>query len=60
MKENIFGKDINECEALMTDLGEAKYRGKQLYQWLYEKKCEKFSEMTNFSSGLRCFSPRAR
>ena len=23
MKENIFGKDINECEALMTDLGEA-------------------------------------
>jgi len=53
MKENIFGKDINECEALMADLGEARYRGKQLYQWLYEKRCEKFDEMTNFSSGLR-------
>ncbi|MEO1815595.1 MAG: 23S rRNA (adenine(2503)-C(2))-methyltransferase RlmN [Acetobacterium sp.] len=53
MKENIFGKDINECEVLMADLGEARYRGKQLYQWLYEKRCEKFSEMTNFSSGLR-------
>lgn len=53
MKENIFGKDVNECEALMTDLGEARYRGKQLYQWLYEKKCEKFNDMTNFSSNLR-------
>lgn len=53
MKENIFGKDINECEGLMIDLGEARYRGKQLYQWLYEKRCGKFSEMTNFSSGLR-------
>lgn len=53
MKENIFGKDINECEILMTDLGEPRYRGKQLYQWLYEKRCEEFSEMTNFSSGLR-------
>ena len=53
MKENIFGKDFYECEALMTDLGEARYRGKQLYQWLYEKKCEKFNEMSNFSSGLR-------
>jgi 23S rRNA (adenine2503-C2)-methyltransferase len=53
MKENIFGKDINECEVLMTELGEARYRGKQLYQWLYEKRCEKFDEMTNFSSGLR-------
>ncbi len=53
MKENIFGKDINECELLMTGLGEARYRGRQLYQWLYEKKCERFSEMSNFSSGLR-------
>ena len=53
MKENIFGRDIHECEALMVSLGEAKYRGKQLYQWLYEKKSEKFSEMTNFSSSLR-------
>lgn len=53
MKENIFGKDINECETLMSDLGEAKYRGRQLYQWLYEKKCEDFKEMTNFSSQLR-------
>lgn len=53
MKENIFGKDINACEAVMKDLGEARYRGKQLYQWLYEKRCNKFSEMTNFSNELR-------
>lgn len=53
MKENIFGKDINECETLMADIGEAKYRGRQLYQWLYEKRCADFKEMTNFSSQLR-------
>lgn len=53
MKENIFGKDLRECEALMTELGEAKYRGGQLFQWLYEKKCLNFAEMTNFSNNLR-------
>ncbi|MBC3887632.1 23S rRNA (adenine(2503)-C(2))-methyltransferase RlmN [Acetobacterium paludosum] len=53
MKENIFGKDLKECETLMVDRKEAKYRGDQLFQWLYEKRSEAFNEMTNFSNQLR-------
>jgi len=53
MKENIFGKDLKECETLMVDRKEAKYRGDQLFQWLYEKKSEAINEMTNFSNQLR-------
>lgn len=53
MKENIFGKNLIECETLMVEQGEPKYRGEQLFQWLYHKKSEDFSEMTNFSNKLR-------
>lgn len=53
LKENIFGKDLKECEALMVELGEATYRGAQLFQWLYNKKTDDFNEMTNFSNTLR-------
>ncbi|KNZ41179.1 23S rRNA (adenine(2503)-C(2))-methyltransferase RlmN [Acetobacterium bakii] len=53
MKENIFGKNLKECETLMVEHGEAKYRGGQLFQWLYQKKSHDFSEMTNFSNKLR-------
>lgn len=53
LKENIFGKNLNECETLMVEQGEPKYRGEQLFQWLYNKKAEDFCEMTNFSNKLR-------
>ncbi|HEY5557712.1 23S rRNA (adenine(2503)-C(2))-methyltransferase RlmN [Acetobacterium sp.] len=53
MKENIFGKNLIECETLMVEQGEPKYRGEQLFQWLYHKKSEDFSEMTNFANKLR-------
>ena len=53
MKDSIFGKDLKECETLMVDRKEPKYRGGQLFQWLYEKKCENFNDMTNFSNNLR-------
>jgi len=53
LKENIFGKNLIECETLMVEQGEPKYRGEQLFQWLYHKKSEDFSEMTNFSNKLR-------
>jgi len=53
LKENIFGKNLIECETLMVEQGEPKYRGEQLFQWLYHKKSEDFSEMTNFANKLR-------
>lgn len=53
MKENIFGKDLLECEDLMIEIGEPKFRGNQLFQWIYKKKANDFEGMSNFSKTLR-------
>lgn len=44
---------LPEVEFLFTELGEKPYRAKQLFNWLYEKNIDSFSEMTNFSKELR-------
>jgi 23S rRNA (adenine2503-C2)-methyltransferase len=43
---------IDELEAYFCSIGEKKYRGKQLMNWLYEKNEDSFQEMTNFSKEL--------
>ncbi|MGL4606851.1 MAG: 23S rRNA (adenine(2503)-C(2))-methyltransferase RlmN [Eubacteriaceae bacterium] len=53
MKENIFGKDISALEKLMQEIGEPKFRGKQLFQWIYKKKKSDFDTMSDFSKALR-------
>ena len=37
---------------VVENLNEKKYRAKQIYEWLYRKKIEKFEEMTNLSKEL--------
>ena len=37
---------------VVENLNEKKYRAKQIYEWLYRKKAEKFEEMTNLSKEL--------
>lgn len=37
---------------VIENLNEKKYRAKQIYEWLYRKKVEKFEEMTNLSKEL--------
>lgn len=51
--ENLFGKTREECIAVMKELGEPAFRGRQLYSWLYEKRIRSFSECTDFSKKLR-------
>lgn len=53
LMENIFGKTLNECKKLMEEAGEPSFRGKQLYQWLYEKKAAHLDDCTNLSKDLR-------
>ena len=38
---------------LMEEAGEPSFRGKQLYQWLYEKKAAQLDDCTNLSKNLR-------
>ncbi len=44
---------LAEVESHFSELGEKPYRAKQLFNWLYEKNIESFSEMTNFTKELR-------
>ncbi len=42
-----------ELEALMSDLGEPKYRAAQVFTWLYRHGATDLSEMTNLPKNLR-------
>lgn len=42
-----------EMEELALSLGEKAFRGKQLFQWVHDKRVESFDDMTNLSSRFR-------
>lgn len=44
---------LPELEALLSGLGQPKFRGKQLFSWLHEKRVLSFEEMTNLPAALR-------
>jgi 23S rRNA (adenine2503-C2)-methyltransferase len=50
---NIFGLDSAALEALVAERGEPAYRARQLYQWLYKKRVNRFEDMTNLGKPLR-------
>lgn len=50
---NLLDLTYPELEALMLDLGEKKFRARQIYQWLWEKDAATLDEMTNLSKALR-------
>ena len=45
--------NITELEDLLKELGEPKFRAKQIFDWLHAKQVDSFEEMTNLSKGLR-------
>ncbi len=53
MKTNLTGFTLQECEAFAEEIGEKKYRGRQLYKWIYEKNVASFDEMTDLPIPLR-------
>lgn len=52
-KIDILSLNFNELNNAITDLGEQKFRAKQIFEWLHVKKVTDFNEMTNISSNLR-------
>ncbi len=42
-----------ELEQALLDLGEPKFRGRQVYEWLWRKSATSFEAMTNLSKPLR-------
>jgi 23S rRNA (adenine2503-C2)-methyltransferase len=58
MNDAIAKKDIrtlnkSEIEKLLTEMGEQKFRAKQIHEWLWQKGAHYFDEMTNLSKELR-------
>ncbi len=52
-KTNLIGKSRAELMAFAESLGEKPFRGKQIFQWLYGRNAENFSEMTSLAANLR-------
>ncbi|HTP14153.1 MAG TPA: 23S rRNA (adenine(2503)-C(2))-methyltransferase RlmN [Bacteroidota bacterium] len=52
-KQNLIGMSLKELETFVESLGEKKYRGTQLYSWIYGKGAETFDEMSNISEEFR-------
>lgn len=48
-------RKLTEAELISTleEMGEKKFRGKQVYEWLWTKRARKFDEMSNLSQELR-------
>lgn len=50
---NLFGLTQADCSALMRDLGEPQFRGRQLFEWLYAKRVRSVDACTNLPKKLR-------
>lgn len=50
---NIRHLSLSELEAYFEELGEKKFRAKQVYEWLWQKHAMSFADMTNLSKDLR-------
>lgn len=53
MKKDICSLNYKELQMEMEQLGEKKFRAKQIYEWLHVKLAADFGEMTNLSKNFR-------
>ena len=53
MRDQLFGKDLNELQEISVALGLPKYTAKQLADWLYKKEISSIDEMSNLSKNTR-------
>ena len=53
MNKDIRLLSLEELEKAVVELGEPKFRAKQIFEWIWKKKCVDFDSMTNLSIGLR-------
>ena len=53
MKKDILSLSLTELETELTSIGEKKFRAKQIFNWLHQKKVASFDDMKNISKDLR-------
>ncbi|RDD60234.1 23S rRNA (adenine(2503)-C(2))-methyltransferase RlmN [Ferruginivarius sediminum] len=52
-RHRLVGLDRGEMAALVQDLGEPKFRAKQLWHWIYQHGAEDFAEMSSLAKAFR-------
>src|SRR5215204_1584824 len=52
-KKNIRELSLGELETYIQELGDKRFRAKQIYEWLWQKHAHTFDAMTNLSKDLR-------
>ena len=50
---NLLDLTFHELESLIVSLGEPPYRARQVWQWLWQKRCREIAAMTDVSKVLR-------
>lgn len=52
-KTEILGMNLPVLEEFMNDIGEAPFRARQIYKWIYQKQTSSFYEMSDLPKELR-------
>lgn len=52
-KRDLRNFSVEELSNILMEIGEAKFRAKQIYEWLWKKSARSIDEMTNLSKTLR-------
>lgn len=52
-KIDIKSLELEELNRQLAEMGQPKFRGKQIYSWLHEKRVTSFDEMSNLPAALR-------
>lgn len=53
LHNNLFGLTLQELSDFAERIGEKRYRGKQLFDWIYAKDASSFAEMTSLAKSFR-------
>ncbi len=54
---NFYDYSLTELGELLKGIGKEKFRGQQVFKWVYEKRVENYDEMTNVSKTFRAELP---
>ncbi|MDU1529473.1 MAG: 23S rRNA (adenine(2503)-C(2))-methyltransferase RlmN, partial [Staphylococcus warneri] len=52
-KQSIYSLRYDEMQNWLIEHGQQKFRAKQIFEWLYQKRVDSIDEMTNLSKDLR-------
>ncbi|MEK7356967.1 MAG: hypothetical protein AAB250_10985, partial [Bdellovibrionota bacterium] len=55
--KNFYEYSLPELEELLQSLGKEKFRAKQVFKWVYEKRVENYDEMSNVAKTFRAELP---